>query len=109
MSAAMSVRRNDERRGRITVQTAEQLIRDTQTLLARAGLRMGHSKVCRTVRAFTGRLTCDGQEYIDFLAARLALTVQQRRSVAEQYARVIAYADPTGETAVANVLRAGAK
>lgn len=91
--------------GGITVQTTDHLIRDTNLMLSRAGLRLGPSKVARLARSWLGPLSADGDEYVAYLAAHLRLTVRQRHDVAEQYRRVIAYADPTGETAVANVLR----
>lgn len=99
------IRRNQDRRAPITVQTRDRLVADTCRLLSRAGVRVGPSKISRIVRSFDGPLTVDGAEYIAHLAAHLQLTVQQRSAAADQYRNVIAYRDDTGEEAVAHVMR----
>lgn len=88
----------------LTVQTTDRLIRDTHALLSRAGIPAGRSKVSRVVRAWSGPLAVT-PAFVDYLARRLAMTTRQRAAVSEEHRRVVGYADPTGESAVRNVMR----
>lgn len=85
----------------------EQAIRVTHTILANCGIAMSPSKVSRLVRQFQARVAANGWTFLDFLANKVTLSIEQyRRILADPgMARVISYLDPTGETAVNNVLR----
>jgi hypothetical protein len=89
----------------------EQAIRVTHTILANCGVVMSPSKVSRLVRLYQSRVAANGWTFLDFLANKVALSVQQYRRVLADpdMARVIVYLDPTGETAVNNVLREQAR
>lgn len=98
------LRRQHERRD------VETLIRDAHVILTNCGVAMSPSKVSRLARAFKTRVERNGFAFFDFLANAVQLDEQQRREALAnpEIARVIGYADPTGETAVAHVMR-GAK
>ncbi|ORX08074.1 hypothetical protein AWC30_03965 [Mycolicibacillus trivialis] len=78
--------------------------------LADADVEIGPSKVARIVRRFGRAADQHGMTFHEFLTNEANLTPAQRRSVVghPELARVIAYADPTGETAVNRVMRGGA-
>jgi hypothetical protein len=85
--------------------SAETLIKHAQKLLANCGIQMSASKISRLVRTFQHRVERNG-----FLINSVQLTAEQRRQALANpdIAPVIAYADPTGEAAVNNVMRGGA-
>jgi len=68
---------------------------------------MSPSKVSRLVREYKRQVEQNGFAFFDFLANAVALSADQRRTMLADpaIARAISYADPTGETAVRNVLR----
>lgn len=70
---------------------------------------MSPSKVSRLVRTFKDRVEGNGFAFEAFLANSVQLTAAQRRQALAHpdIAKVISYADPVGEQAVRNVLRAG--
>jgi hypothetical protein len=90
--------------------SAETLIKHARKLLANCGIPMSQSKVSRLVRTFKHRVEANGYPFEAFLVNSVELTAQQRRQALAnpEIARVIAYADPTGEAAVNNVMRGGA-
>ncbi|WP_261880078.1 hypothetical protein [Mycobacterium marinum] len=90
--------------------SAEALIKHAQKLLADCDVRMSPSKVSRVVRQFKHRVERNGFPFESFLANSVMLTADQRRRALAHpdIAKAISYADPTGERAVSNVLRAGA-
>lgn len=79
-------------------------------ILRNCGLDYGPHKINRLVLTFARRVQGNGFDFVDFLANAVQLSAEQRRRALADpdVARAIAYADPTGETAVNNVLRAGA-
>lgn len=87
--------------------TADELVRHAHALLANCGVTMGASKVSRLVREFRARVEQNGFSFEEFIVNSVQLTAEQRRRALSdpQIARVIAYADPTGETAVNRVVR----
>jgi hypothetical protein len=87
--------------------SAETLIKHAHKLLADCGITMSPSKVSRLVREFQNRVAQNGFAFEAFLVNSVQLTSEQRRRALANpdIARVIAYADPTGETAVNNILR----
>ena len=68
---------------------------------------MGPSKIHRMCCRFVNRVQGNGFDFFDFLANQLELTAEQRRAALAdpETQRVIAYSDPTGESAVNNVMR----
>ena len=64
-------------------------------------------RVNRMVRQFQARVERNGWKFFEFFTNALRLTAEQRRAAlaGPDVARAIAYADPTGETAVNNVIR----
>ncbi|WP_237112610.1 hypothetical protein [Mycobacteroides abscessus] len=76
--------------------------------LAECGIEMSPSKVSRLVRRFSARVERNGWGFFEFFSNAVLLSAAQRRAVLANpdVARAIAYRDPTGETAVNNVLRA---
>lgn len=86
----------------------ERLIRDAHLILDNCGVHLGVQRVTRMVRDFCRcGAAHHGWAFFDFLATQVQLTVEQRqRALADPaIARVIGYADPTGETAVSHVMR----
>lgn len=89
----------------------EVLIQRAHLILDACGYPMGPNKVVRLVRQFRHRVEDNGYAFFDFLANAMRLSDEQRRrALADpEIARVIAYADPTGETAVNHVMREQAR
>lgn len=90
--------------------SAENLNRHAHKLLTNCGVHMSPSKVSRLVRDFKRRVEQNGYPFEAFLVNSVQLSAEQRRKALANpdIARVIGYCDPTGETAVANVIRGGA-
>lgn len=91
--------------------STEGLIRHAHRLLADSGVTMSPSKVSRLVRDYKRRVETSGFPFEAFLVNSALLTADQRRRALlnPNIVRVIAYADPTGETAVNRVMRGGAR
>ncbi len=89
--------------------STETLIKHAHKLLTNCGIPMSPSKVSRLVRDFKHRVEHNGFPFEAFLVNSVQLTAEQRqRALANpDIARVISYADPTGETAVNYVMRGG--
>lgn len=87
--------------------STETLIKHAQTLLANTGIAMSPSKVSRLVREYRHRVERNGFPFEAFLVNSVQLTADQRSRALSNpdTARFITYMDPTGETAVNNVLR----
>lgn len=87
----------------------DKLISDAHLILANVGIEMGARKVNRLVQTFQARVEGNGFAFFDFLANSVQLdAATRRRALADpEVARVISYSDPTGETAVRNVLAGG--
>lgn len=86
----------------------ERYNRIANATLDASGYALGRSKVRRLVREFTGRVERNGFEFFEFFTNALLLDADARRRALlnPDVARAISYADPTGETAVRNVIRA---
>jgi hypothetical protein len=84
----------------------QQRINAVHAVLDNCGYIMSPSKVSRMVRQFEHQAERNGWNLLDFLANKVALTEEQRRQVLADpdVALVISYADPTGESAVRNVM-----
>lgn len=85
----------------------DRLIVAAHAILDGCGYEMGPNKVSRLVRRFETRVVHNGWDFFDFLANAVLLDADQRRQALRDpdIVRAISYADPTGETAVKNVLR----
>ncbi|BCP14851.1 hypothetical protein [Mycobacterium paraintracellulare] len=90
--------------------SADTLIAHAQKLLGNCGVEMSPSRVSRLVRQFKHRVETNGFGFDSFLVNAVQLTADQRRKALQHpdIARSICYADPTGETAIAHVLRGAA-
>lgn len=94
--------------------SAETLIREAHAWLDSAGVYMSKSKVTRLVRDYKNNVEGKGFSFTDFFANKTLIRADERRRALARrqaladpkIARVIAYADPTGETAVNSVMRA---
>lgn len=86
--------------------TVESLIRDTSAVLERIGVSMAPSKVIRLCRDYINIVANKDIAFVDYLANAVTLNASQRRAFDEEYYR-LTHADPTGETAVRNVMRGG--
>lgn len=87
--------------------SAEALISHAHKLLANCGIAISPSKVSRMVRKYKHRVENNGFPFEAFLVNTVQLSAQQRRQMLANpdIASVISYSDPTGETAVNNVVR----
>ncbi len=87
--------------------TREALLRDAIRLMTVCGVVRSHAWTRQVVRDYF-RATIHGLPFGQYLAARLELNAQERADMlaCSEFARVISYADPTGETAVRNVMSA---
>jgi hypothetical protein len=87
--------------------SAEGLIKAAHLILDNCGIAMSRSKVSRLVRDYQHRVAQNGFPFFAFLTNAVQLTAEQQRSALlnPDIARVISYADPTGERAVNNVIR----
>jgi len=85
-----------------------EMVNHAHKLLANCGVSMSPSKVSRLVREFKHRVEQNGFPFEAFLVNTVQLTADQRRRLAANpdIAKAISYADPTGETAVNNVVGA---
>lgn len=94
------IRRLHERRD------TDELIVDAHTVLEACGLHMSAAKVIRLVRAYRSRVERNGWAFFEFLATAVQLSAQRRAQALldPDIARVIGYADPTGETAVRHIM-----
>lgn len=83
---------------------AESLIKAAHLVLENCNVRMSPSKVSRLVRDYQRHVAANGFPFLDFLVNAVQLTAEQRRQALmnPDIARVISYADPTGEAAVNN-------
>jgi hypothetical protein len=89
--------------------STESLVRAAHLILGNWGITMSPSKVSRLVRDYRRNVADNGYPFFSFLATAVQLSDEQKRSALmnPEIARAISYADPTGETAVSNVLRGG--
>jgi len=104
-TATLSIRRVHERRDSESA-TPETLTRDAHRLLAACGVERAASWVKRTVRDYTSHVG-DAFPFGAYLLNRVELNSEQRRVALanSELASFLNYADPTGETAVRNVMK----
>lgn len=100
MNAASATAHSDIRskhEGRDEVQAA---VNQVHQWLVQAGVRWSPSKVSKTVRQYNYQVRSSGMSLGRYVAGQL-----QQAGNSAAAARFLTYADPTGETAVANVMR----
>lgn len=97
--ALPSIRRNES----AEPHEAAKLTGETCAVLDRMGVRISPSKVSRLVHRYVERVQHTGYGFAEWIANGIALDAVQRRIVADELTRVVAYSDPTGETASRNV------
>jgi hypothetical protein len=98
------------RSGGTTSPSKSELISATRLILDNCGIAFSQNKIARLVLTFQRRAPHgSGHAFFLYLANAVQLSADQQHAVLlnPDIARVIAYADPTGETAVNNVLREG--
>lgn len=85
----------------------ERLIRAAHAILDGCGYEMGPSRVLKIVCAFERKVASNGWSFFEYLANTVQLDADKRHQLLNDpdVMRVVSYADPTGETAVSNVLR----
>ncbi|MCG7582777.1 hypothetical protein [Mycolicibacterium sp. OfavD-34-C] len=90
--------------------SAENLIKAAHLILDIWEIRMSPSKVSRIARTYKHQVEKNGFAFIDFLANCLNASAEQRRKAVQNpdLAKVLTYNDPTGETAVNNILHGDA-
>ena len=89
--------------------TPEALLRDAMGMLDRCGVTRSPGWVQRTVRAYLHRAAPKGYPFGAYLLNRVQLNAEERARLRNDpaLASMLAYADPTGETAVRHVMRGG--
>lgn len=109
-TATLSKRPEHESRDSGTA-TPETLIRDAHRLLAACGIERGPAWVSSTVRQYLHRVSANGFPFGAYLLNQVELNSEQRRVALAnpEMASFLNYADPTGETAVRNVLRGASR
>ena len=107
-TTVLSIRREYKSRDSGTV-TPERLIRDAMRLLQRCGIARSPKWAQRVVRDYIYRIAGTGFPFGAYLLNRVEMNAEQRRAAMNdpELACLLEYADPTGETAVRNVTRAG--
>lgn len=87
--------------------TTQDLTVAAHLILNNCGIQMAPRRVLRLVQTFKARVEQNGFSFFDFLANSVCLTAEERRTALAdpEISRVIAYSDPTGETAIRNVMR----
>jgi len=102
---APSERRNHERR---VPHQQDSLFTEASMILSAVGIDRSASWLTRTIHDFR-RSAIEGMPFGVYLVARVGLNEQQRRAIAERadLRYILSYADPTGETAVRNLMRRG--
>lgn len=96
------------RPGGSTAPTKNELIAVATLILDNCGIQFGRRKLFRLVDRFKERAPdADGGVFFQYLTAAVQMTVEQQHVALANpdVARIIGYADPTGETAVNNVIR----
>jgi hypothetical protein len=96
--------------GGSTSPSTNQLTNAARLILDNCDVRFSQNRITRLVLRFKQRAPhANGHIFFQYLANAVQLTAEQQRAALSNpdIARVIAYADPTGETAVNNVIRGG--
>lgn len=98
----------DARPGGSTAPSKNELIGAARLILDNCGITFGNRKIFRLVDQFVERAPrATGHAFFLYLTNAVQMSTEQQRTALlnPDIARVIAYADPTGESAVNNVMR----
>jgi len=87
----------------------DRLIAAAHTVLSNCGVQMSWTKVRRTVQMYERQAQRYGYDFGRFIAQQVEMSELQRRVAADELRKVTAYVDPTGESAVNNVVRGGTR
>jgi hypothetical protein len=96
------------RLGGSTAPLKNHLAHAAAVILQNAGIEFGTRKIFRLVDSFVERAPyASGDVFFQYLASSVQLSEAQKRSALANpdIARAISYADPTGESAVNNVMK----
>ena len=104
-TATLSIRRNTSAET-VSQPCTEGLSRDAGRLLAACGVERSRAWVSRIVRDYLSSISTD-YPFGAYLLNRVELNTDQRRTALanSELACFLNYADPTGETAVRNVMK----
>lgn len=94
--------------GGSTAPSVADLINAGRLILDNCGIAFGNRKLFRLVHNFADRApNASGFVFFNYLTAAVQMSEAQKRSALlnPDIARVISYADPTGEAAVNNVVK----
>lgn len=107
-TAVLSIRREHESRDSESA-TPEDRLRDAMRLLEHSGIARSPKWVQRVVRDYSSTIAGTGYPFGAYLLNCVELNAEQRRAAMNdpEVAYLLEYADPTGETAVRNVMRTG--
>jgi hypothetical protein len=97
-----------ERSGGATSPTQTELVNAARTVATCLGLSLSENRIVRLVLRFKSKAPQGGKHlFFQFLCSAVDLNNSQKRAALAHpdIARVIGYADPTGEQAVNNVMR----
>ena len=83
----------------------DRLIVTAHAALSDRGVQMSRSKVRRMVQLYERQAQRYGYDFGRFIAQQVEMSELQRRVAADELRKVTAYVDPTGESAVNNVVR----
>ena len=96
------------RSGGTTSPSKSELIGAARVILDNCGVQFSQNKIVRLVLQFLDRAPrANGHAFFLYLTNAVQMSAEQQQSALlnPDIARAIAYADPTGETAVNNVMR----
>lgn len=108
MGAAVTAAALSARPGVSASPTMTELKSFATLVIANAGIPLGANAINRIVVRFSRRMpNATGWTFFLYLANEIKMSAAQKRAAIEdpEVARVISYSDPTGEAAVANVMR----
>lgn len=100
------------RRGGSTAPLKNHLAHAAALILQNCGIQFGTRKIFRLVDSFVERApNAGGHVFFQYIANAVQLSAGQRQAalINSDIARAISYADPTGETAVNNVMQSGVR
>jgi hypothetical protein len=102
--AASSIRRNTS--AETGSPTVEDLVRDASIILLNCGVTLSRPKTSVLVRRYKAQVEHNGWAFFDFMTNTLKVSREARLAALcePEVARIIGYADPTGEQAVRNVM-----
>ncbi|UYL87885.1 hypothetical protein SEA_MALISHA_56 [Gordonia phage Malisha] len=94
--------------GGTTSPSKAELVKAARLILDNCGVAMSQNKIVRLVLRFLDRApNGSGHAFFLYLTSAVQMSAEQQRAALlnSDIARVISYSDPTGETAVTNVMK----